>query len=399
MDLDNLVNFKDKKHDYAQAVKDGASVEDQATTWDEMMDALQGDMVNEIDKQVDTKLETFAANRRVDPKITNEEIKFFNEIDTNPGSKNEIILPETTINEIFEDLTTNHPLLGALGMKTTGLRLKFLESDTEGTVAWGKIFDGITSQLNQTFTEKDANQNKVTAFVVIPNDALEYGAAWLKQFVTTQITEAFAVGLEQAFLVGDGNQKPIGLNRNVAKDVSVTGGVYPEKQSAGTITLADAKTTAAEMGGIIKVLSRKENGKPVAARGNTFLVTTPGNSIDLQAASMMQNVNGAWVFALPFNPTPIESEFCPDSKLIAFVKGRYNAYTAGGISIKQFDQTLAMDDLQLFTAKQFAYGKAKDNNAALVFDFKPTNPATAFTNPDLATAATGDGTETEAPKS
>jgi hypothetical protein len=399
MDLDNLVNFKDKKHDYAQAVKDGASVEDQATAWDEMMDALQGDMVNEIDKQVDTKLETFVANRRIDPKITNEEIKFFNEIDTNPGSKNEIILPETTINEIFDDLTTDHPLLAALGLKTTGLRLKFLKSDTEGTVAWGKIFDGIKSQLNQTFSEETADQNKVTAFVVIPNDALEYGAAWLKQFVTTQIVEAFAAGLESAFLIGDGNEKPIGLNRNVAKDAPVTGGVYPEKKSAGTITLADPTTTAAEMGGIIRLLSHKENGKKIVAQGNTVLVTTPGNSIDYQAASMIQNVNGMWVFALPFNVQIVESEFCPDGKTIAFVKGRYDAYTAGGIAIKQFDQTLAMDDMQLFTAKQFAYGKAKDNNAAVVFDFKPTKPAMTYTNPDMATATTGDDTETEAPKS
>jgi hypothetical protein len=44
--------------------------------------------------------------------------------------------------------------------------------------------------------------------------------------------------------------------------------------------------------------------------------------------------------------------------------------------------------MQLFTAKQFAYGKAKDNNAALVFDFKPTNPAKDFKNPDATVAAT-----------
>lgn len=388
MNLDHLVNFKDKKAAYAKLVKEGASVDAQAEAYDDMMDALNGDMINEVAKQVDTKLETFEANRRVDPKITNEEIKFFNELTTETGAKNEIILPETTINEIFEDLTTQHPLLDALGLKTTGLRLKILKSDTKGTVVWGKIFDEIKGQLDQVFTEEKADQNKVTAFVVVPNDALEYGAAWLKQFVTTQITEAFAVGLEQAFLTGDGNQKPIGLNRNVAKDAAVVGGVYPEKTSAGIITLADAKTTAAEMGGIVRVLSRKENGKPVVAQGNTVLVVTPGASVDFTAAAMIQNVNGQWVFALPFNVQIVESEFAPDGKVIAFVKGRYDAYTAGALTIKQFDQTLALEDMQLFTAKQFAYGKAKDNNAALVFDFKPSNLAKDFKNPDT-TVTTG----------
>ncbi|MFC6170459.1 phage major capsid protein [Loigolactobacillus jiayinensis] len=382
MNLDNLVNFKDKKAAYAKAVKDGVSVDDQATAYDDMMNALQGDMTNEITKQVDTKLSTFEANRRVDPKITNEEIKFFDELTTETGAKNEIVLPETTVNEIFDDLTTLHPFLDAIALKTTGLRLKILKSDTKGAVVWGKIFDEIKGQLDQVFTEEPATQNKVTAFVVVPNDALEYGAAWLKQFVTTQVTEAFAVGLEEAFLIGDGNQKPIGLNRNVAKDAPVTGGVYPEKKSAGTITLADAKTTAAEMGGIVRTLSKKENGKPVVAQGNVVLVVTPGASIDFSAASMIQNVNGQWVFALPFGMQVIESEFAPEDKVIAFVKGRYDAYTAGGVNIKQFDQTLAIEDMQLFTAKQFAYGKAKDNNAALVLDFTPTNPAKDFKNPD-----------------
>ncbi|KRO17409.1 phage major capsid protein [Lacticaseibacillus saniviri] len=389
MNLNNLVNFKDKKAYYAKLVKDGAGVDEQANAYDDMMNALQNDMVAEINTQVDTKLSTFEANRRVDPKITNEEIKFFNDISTDVGSKNEIVLPETTVNEIFDDLVTQHPLFAALNLKTTGLRLKILKSDTKGAVVWGKIFDEIKGQLDQAFTEEKADQNKVTAFVVVPNDALEYGAAWLKQFVVTQITEAFAVGLEQAFLTGDGNQKPIGLNRNVAKDAPVTGGVYQEKKSAGTITLADSKTTSSEMGGIVRALSKKENGKPVVAQGNTVLVVTPGASIDFSAASMIQNVNGQWVFSLPFGVQIVESEFVPEGKVIAFVKGRYDAYTAGGVSIKQFDQTLAMEDMQLFTAKQFAYGKAKDNNAALVFDFKPTSPAKDFKNPD-ATSATPD---------
>ncbi|MHA3066581.1 phage major capsid protein [Lacticaseibacillus saniviri] len=382
MKLGNLANFKDKKAAYAKLVKDGAGVDEQATAYDEMMTALQDDMNTEITSQVDTKLATFDANRRVDSKITNEEIKFFDEIKTEVGSKNEIVLPQTTVNEIFDDLTTQHPLLAALNLKTTGLRLKILKSDTKGAVVWGNIFDEIKGQLDQVFTEEKADQNKVTAFAVLPNDALEYGAAWLKQFVVTQITEAFAVGLEQAYLTGDGNGKPIGLNRNVAKDAPVTGGVYPEKKAAGTITLADPKATASEMGGIVRALSTKENGKPVVAQGNTVLVVTPGASIDFSAASMIQNVNGQWVFALPFGVQIVESEFVPEGKVIAFVKGRYDAYTAGGVSIKQFDQTLAMEDMQLFTAKQFAYGKAKDNNAALVFDFKPANSAKDFKNPD-----------------
>lgn len=385
-----MENFQKKRTEYADLVKQGATAEEQATAYEAMMDALQQDNKDYIDSQVkdnvSQKLDSLEANRRIDSKITNEEVKFFNEINTATENKNEIILPETTVNEIFDDLTTEHPLLGLLGLKTTGLRLKILKSDTKGAAVWGKIFDAIKGQLDQVFSEVNAKQGKLTAFVVIPNDALEYGAAWLKQFVVTQIKEAFAVALEEAFLIGDGNGKPIGLVRNVSKDAPVTGGVYPMKTSAGTITLADPKTTAAEMGGIVRALSKKENGKKLVAQGKVVIVVSPGQSVDFNAATMIQNVNGQWVFALPFGVKIVESEFVPDGQVVPFVQGRYDAYIAGGINIKQFDQTLAADDMQLFTAKQFAYGKAKDNNAALLFDFKPTNPAKDFTNPDLPKA-------------
>jgi hypothetical protein len=59
--------------------------------------------------------------------------------------------------------------------------------------------------------------------------------------------------------------------------------------------------------------------------------------------------------------------YVPDGKLIAFVPDRYDAYSAGPVAIKQFDQTLALQDGLLFTAKRFFYGKADDDNTAKVY--------------------------------
>ena len=82
----------------------------------------------------------------------------------------------------------------------------------------------------------------------------------------------------------------------------------------------------------------------------------------------MQNVNGQWVYALPFGVKTVESEYVPDGKVIAFVPDRYDAFVAGGVVIKEFDQTLALEDGHLYTAKRFAYGKASDDNVAKVYD-------------------------------
>lgn len=378
MKLDNLDNFQEKKQAYANLVTAGADEKEQAAAYSDMMDALQGDLSKEISTKVNEKLDTFEANRRVDPKITANEVKFFNELTTDTSNKNEIILPEETINQIFDDLTSEHPFLAALNLQTTGIRLKFLKSDTNGAAVWGKVFDEIKGQLDQVFTEEDATQSKLTAFVAVPNDALEYGAAWLKQFVVTQITETFASALEEAFLIGDGNQKPIGLNRQVQKGVAVTAGAYPEKDA--TVKFEAGKAIEG-IAAVVKALSVKENGKPVVATGNTVLAVRPGANIDLQAAYSMQNVNGEWVFALPFGVQVVESQFVPEGKAIAFVKGRYDAYTAGNVTIKEFDQTLALEDMTLYTSKQFAYGKAKDNNAAVVVDLSALSATPSTSTP------------------
>ena len=61
----------------------------------------------------------------------------------------------------------------------------------------------------------------------------------------------------------------------------------------------------------------------------------------------------------------MESDFQKSGKVTTFVSGRYDAFAAGALVIKEYDQTLALEDCRLFTAKQFAFGKAQDNKVAL----------------------------------
>jgi hypothetical protein len=374
-------NFTDAREKYAQLVKDAAKPEEQQQGFTDMMDALGEDTLSEIKNQVHAQTEDYFDARRHDPKMSNEEVKFFNEIKTDTGFKEPKLLPETVVTEVFDDMVQAHPLLQAIGLQNQGISLKIIQSDASGVIGWGNVFGEITSQLDAKFKETKADQSKATAFLVLPKDLSDFGPSWIKQYVITQITEAFAVGAETAFLTGDGNQKPIGLNRSVKEGVAVTGGVYPEKESAGTLTFADTKTAAKELAGMIKELSTKENGKPVVAKGKTVMVMGPGESLDVEAQFMVQNLAGQFVTALPFGLTIIESEFAPENKVIAFVQGRYDAFQAGPLKIQPYDQTLALEDMDLYTAKQFFYGKAKDDKAAVVYDLKLATPGTTTTEP------------------
>ncbi|HAA3213980.1 TPA_asm: phage major capsid protein, partial [Listeria monocytogenes] len=329
--------------------------------------AMAADIMEQAKKEARQEADAYISASRTDKNITNEEIKFFNDINKEVGYKEETLLPQTVVDEIFEDLTTEHPFLASIGMRTTGLRTKFLKSETSGLAVWGNIFGEIKGQLDATFSEEESIQNKLTAFVVVPKDLEKFGPAWVKRFVVTQIEEAFAVALESAFIIGTGKSQPIGLNRKVAKGTSVTDGVYPEKVASGTLTFASSKVTVNELTDVYKYHSVKENGNPLNVAGEVTLLVNPTDAWDVKKQYTSLNATGVYVTALPYNLNIIESLFVPEKKAISYVAKRYDALVGGPLDISTFDQTLAFEDLNLYAAKQFAYGKAKDDKASAVW--------------------------------
>ncbi|EHE2427957.1 phage major capsid protein [Listeria monocytogenes] len=363
----NLVNYEEKRTAFVNAVKNEETQEIQNKAYVEMVDAMAADIMDQAKKEARQEADQYISASRTDKNITNEEIKFFNDINKEVGYKEETLLPQTVVDEIFEDLTTEHPFLASIGMRTTGLRTKFLKSETSGLAVWGKIFGEIKGQLDATFSEEESIQNKLTAFVVVPKDLENFGPVWVKRFVVTQIEEAFAVALESAFIIGDGKDKPVGLTRKVGKGTNVVDGVYPEKVASGTLTFASSKVTVNELTDVYKYHSVKENGKPLNVAGEVTLLVNPTDAWDVKKQYTSLNANGVYVTALPYNLNIIESLFVPEKKAISYVAKRYDALIGGALNISTFDQTLAFEDLNLYAAKQFAYGKAKDEKASAVW--------------------------------
>lgn len=358
--------FKTIRDNFLAAVNNNEPAEKQNELYGAMLDEL----LNEAKKQARAEAEGLIAANPADAKLSARERKFFNAVTTDVGYKEEKLLPQETIDRIFENLTTAHPLLAEIGMVNAGLRLKFLKSETSGVAVWGNIYGEIKGQLDAAFSEEEAIQNKLTAFVVIPKDLKDFGPAWIESFVSTQIDEAFAVALEAAFLAGDGNGKPIGLNRQVQAGVAITGGVYPEKTSIGDLTFADSATTVKELTNVYKHHSTDEKGRAVAVDGKVVMVVNPADAWDVKRQYTSLNAQGVYVTALPYNLKIVESLAQVSEKVVTFVSGHYDAYIGGGITLRKYDQTLAIEDMDLYTAKQFAYGKAKDDKTAAVWGLK-----------------------------
>ena len=120
---------------------------------------------------------------------------------------------------------------------------------------------------------------------------------------------------------------------------------------------------------------------------------SPAQHIRLQAQFMVQNLNGQFVTAFPFGMRIVESQYQADNQTTVFVQGRYDAYEAGNMTIASSSDILFFEDEMAYAIKHFFYGKARDNNAALVYDLDFGTPGSGTTSPTTG-GATGDTTVT-----
>ncbi len=364
--------YETAKLNYANVAKNETSTpEEVEAAWVAMQDALVTSLTTQITNQVAaTNMDNVVlANRGVNV-LTAEEKKFFNQVVQSDGFTDELILPETIEERIYDELKTDHPLLSLIKFRNLGtITLTTITSEYEGAAVWGPIFGDIKGQLNAAFKQENLAQSKLTAFVVLPKDLSKFGPAWIEAYVREQIKETFAVALENSFINGAGPVKyePIGLIRDLQAAVDPANG-HAKKAAAGTLTLADDATIIEEFAGIGELLSVKQNGKPLNVDGKVVLIINPADSWKMRAKFTTRNAQGAYITNVPFDFQIIPSVFATANEVVAFVKDRYDAYRGGGVEVTVYKETLAMEDCNLHVAKTFAFAKPRDNKTALVYD-------------------------------
>ena len=167
---------------------------------------------------------------------------------------------------------------------------------------------------------------------------------------------------------GDGDGKPIGLSRTLTGTVAGNKTTYAEKAvETAKLTFVDSATVVKELTNVYKYHSVKSDGNPVVVEGNVVMVVNPTDAWDVKKQYTSLNAQGTYVTAMPYNLILAESIAQTAGKVTTFVKGRYDAFVGGGIEFGRFTETYALEDLNLYTAKQFAYGKAHDEKTAAVW--------------------------------
>ena len=367
-----------------QAIKDN-DTEAFSASFDQMLECIQNDIQQRADDRIDQmKRETdttVLASRGV-RQLTTKEKEFYQKVADAMKAKDpkqalnnlDVVMPETVIDAVFDELQTSHPLLSRIQfMNTRGAIRMMMNTNGYQEAAWGQLCDEIVQELTSGFKEVDTGLLKLSAFMPVCKAMLDLGPEWLDDFVRQVLYEAYANGLEAGIVAGDGNGKPIGMNRQVGDNVTVTGGVYPVK---APVSVTDLSTTT--IGNLLALMAVDPNGKARNVR-DVILVVNPVDYFQrIMPATTMMTPNGTYVNdVLPYPMSVIQSPAVEQGQAIIGLGYKYFAAigSARDGRIEYSDHYHFLEDERVYLIKGYANGFPMDNNAFFVLDITGIRPA------------------------
>ena len=367
-----------------QAIKDN-DTEAFSSSFDQMLECIQNDIQQRADDRIDQmKRETdttVLASRGV-RQLTTKEKEFYQKVADAMKAKDpkqalnnlDVVMPETVIDAVFDELQTSHPLLSRIQfMNTRGAIRMMMNTNGYQEAAWGQLCDEIVQELTSGFKEVDTGLLKLSAFMPVCKAMLDLGPEWLDDFVRQVLYEAYANGLEAGIVAGDGNGKPIGMNRQVGDNVTVTGGVYPVK---APVSVTDLSPTT--IGNLLALMAVDPNGKARNVR-DVILVVNPVDYFQrIMPATTMMTPNGTYVNdVLPYPMSVIQSPAVEQGQAIIGLGYKYFAAigSARDGRIEYSDHYHFLEDERVYLIKGYANGFPMDNNAFFVLDITGIRPA------------------------
>ena len=369
--LDNTMTTEKARVELFNALKsDDAEVQEKAFA--DFTDALQSEIIertNNTIKNVGTEISDnqILVNRGIMRPLTSTEKKYFNAVVERKGFDNvNEAFPKTIVQDVFKHLKTEHPLLSKIDMKdTTALATYIFAKPNKATAFWGPICEDIKQMILEGFNEVNLQSSRLSGFVAVCKGMLELGPNWLAEYVTTLIYEIMATSLELAIVAGTGKNQPIGMIKKLS---GATDSVYPDKDK---ITLTELN--ADSLVGVRAALAKAK----LDDAGVAILVNPVTYWAKVFKSLVLRTPEGEFVKdRLSTGEEIIQSYAVPEDTLVIGNPANYFLGVSGETRLDKYDQTLAIEDMELYIAKFYGYGLAKDPNAFFVADIKGVKGAT-----------------------
>lgn len=285
-------------------------------------------------------------------------------------------MPETIVEDVYRDLTENHPLLQKVNFQSVKYLTKWLLSDgTIDKAIWGEINSEITKQIESSFKSIDLAQGKLSAYIIIPKDMLDLGPIFIDNYIRTILKESIALGLEYGIVKGKGVKgEPIGLSRSIKKGVSVdTENGYPEKEAVAVKSFAPE-----EYGKLCAMLVKTESGKNRTFSGVTLLCNQVDYLTKVMPATTILNGVGEYKNNLfPFPTEVIYTNALAENEAILCLLPEYflGIGSSKEGSLEYSDEFKFLEDARTYKSKMHAFGRATDDTVSVKLDITNLDPA------------------------
>lgn len=357
-----------------------------SAAFDQMLQCIQQEVkgeyeqsLNDLRQELDSRILTARGVRQ----LTTEERDYYQKLaqamqsgDPRQAVSNmDVVMPKTVINSVFDDLSTNHPLLSKIGFTATGGAVEIVMNENGHQEAtWGALTDEIVKELTSGFKKVKTDLLKLSAFLPVCKAMLDLGPEWLDRYVREVLYEALANGMETGIISGDGKDQPIGMTRQVGEGVTVTGGKYPKKAKI-SITNLSAET----VGNLLSIIAVDPNGKTRKIDKVIFVVNPVDYFRTVMPATTIMGPDGTYRNdVMPYPMDIIQSPAVDVGEAVMGIAYRYFAAagTAKEGRIEYSDHYHFLEDERVYLIKAYANGMPMDNNAFLLLDISGLKPAT-----------------------
>ena len=274
----------------------------------------------------------------------------------------DVAFPQTIIDTVTEDIITEFPLLNAIDFQNTETITKMIYN-TQGVqkATWGALGlnkNGVT-ELTGSIAEIDISYAKLFAYIIINQDMLDAGPAWVDRYIRGILTESLGLGAEDGIVAGTGINQPIGMITDGTTDSTT------HEYNAQTAT-ALTEITPTTIGNLVGDMAVTPTGRPRKVNGLIFVCNPVDYYKKVMPATTVQAPDGTYrndVFPVPCQ---IIQSTAIDAGKAVFGIGKQYFYGMGlpkGGKLEYDDSTLFLEDMRAYKIKFIGNGRPKDFNS------------------------------------
>jgi len=368
----NLDMMQSKRAEIVQALSNSIASNDEKAVQQSLED-LSKFYSEVITQQVNGTLEdvdrTIIAGRGV-RQLTTQETKFYQAVigamkSDSPKqaiSNIDVAFPQTIIDTVTEDIISEFPLLNAIDFQNTTAITKMIYN-TQGVqhATWGALGLGRTgvNELIGSIAEIDVSYAKLFAYIIVNQDMLDAGPAWLDRYVRGILTEALGLGAEDGIISGTGINQPIGMISDGTTDSTT------HEYNAQTAT-ALTEITPATIGALVGAMAVSPSGRPRKVDGLIFVCNPADYYTKVMPATTVQGPDGAYHNNIFPVPCQIIQSTAVDSGKAVFGIGKQYFYGMGlpkNGKLEYDDSTMFLEDMRAYKIKFLGNGRPKDFNS------------------------------------